>query len=145
MADTPAPRGGGFNWRSPGAKEYIIVFVVALGGLWVWNHFRGGSSSASTSAPSGGGTVSSSPTGLSTTSLVRWFHDHASSPSGLYFHANPESGQPYFTKGGERVTEPSGDVQIGGNQYYYHGDPKKGGAYFSQAGKRVSPPSGAVS
>jgi hypothetical protein len=145
MADTPA-RSGGFNWRSPGFKEYAIVFVVALGGLWAWNHFTGASTTAATETAPSGTSAGSTPTGLSLASLMLWIQDHQSSPApGVYFHAHPRHGEPYFSQAGHHVSEPSGDYSIGGQTYYLHADPKdRKPPYFTRNGKRAAPPSGGV-
>ena len=146
MAEGEAPRrSSGLNWRSPGWKEYAIVFVGALAGLYLYNKFRGGGTAAQESAPAGSSGGGTTPTGLSLASFMLWVQDHASSP-GVYFHAHPKHGEPYFSQGGHHVSEPSGQYEIGGKEYYLHADPKGGKQpYFTLNGKRVTPPSGAVS
>jgi hypothetical protein len=82
MAPAPEGSGGGFrlNLSKPGAKEYLLVGGLALGGGLLYFWWKNRQSAAAPAAATGSGTSApSTPTGLSTSQLLAWIHDHSTS------------------------------------------------------------------
>jgi|SRR5271166_2655773 len=80
MAPAPeAPRRGGFSLTKPGAKEYLIVGGVALGGALLYFWWKGRTTApAAATNPSDGTAAPGTPTGLSTGQFLAWVQDHTS-------------------------------------------------------------------
>jgi hypothetical protein len=86
MADTPPPRSGkGFSLSNPGAKEYVIVGLIAVAVGYLY--FRNKAATAATAAatPTAAGTpvvlAGNSGGGVPFGAFFAWIQNHQSSPA----------------------------------------------------------------
>ena len=69
------------NWREPGAKEFLVVGGVTLAAFFLWRAWKNRAGGQAAAPPSAAPAVGpSTPTGLSTATIVNWTHNWQSSP-----------------------------------------------------------------